>query len=68
MIIVTTFEIKIFYGRVPFNKQGSVENDGRSNIDDRSEFKIVSDCCYLNCCHADCGNFEKLGNFQLTQT
>ena len=40
-------------------KQGSSENDGRSDVYDRSEFKVVSNCCYSNCGHANCGNFEK---------
>ena len=29
----------------PQVKQGSSENDGRSDVNDRFEFKIVSNCC-----------------------
>ena len=36
-------------------KQGSSENDGRSDVDDRSEFKVVSNCCYPNCSYTNCG-------------
>ena len=31
-------------------KQGSSENDGRSNVYDRSEFKVIYNWCYPNCC------------------
>ena len=27
-------------------KQGSSENDGRSDVYDRSDFKVISNCCY----------------------
>ena len=40
-------------------KQGSSENDGRSDVYDRSEFKVVSYWCYPNCGRANCGHFEK---------
>ena len=35
-------------------KQGSSEKDGRYNVNDCSEFKIVSNCFYPECC---CTNF-----------
>ena len=31
-------------------KKGSSENDARSDVYDCSEFKVVSNCCYPNCC------------------
>ena len=43
-------------------KQGSSENDGRSDVYDHLEFKIVSNCCYLNCSRTNCGHFVNLGN------
>ena len=39
------------------NKQGSSENDGRSNVYNRSELKVISNCYYTNCCRTTCGNF-----------
>ena len=39
------------------NKQGSLENDGRSNVYDHSEFKVISSCCHTNCCRTKCGHF-----------
>ena len=44
-------------------KQGSSENDGRSDVNNRLEFKIVSYCCYPKCCRTNCGHFVDLGNF-----
>ena len=41
----------------PPSKQGSSENYGRSNVYDRSEFKVTSNCCYNNCCRTNCGHF-----------
>ena len=38
-------------------KQGSSENDGRSDVFDRSEFKVISNCCYNNCCRTNCSSF-----------
>ena len=38
-------------------KQGSSENDGRSDVYDHSEFKVISTCCYNNCCRTNCGHF-----------
>ena len=38
-------------------KQGSSEDDGISDVYDRSEFKVNSNCCYNNCCCTNCGNF-----------
>ena len=34
-----------------FNWNRSAKNDGRSNVDDQSEFKVLSNCCYPNCGH-----------------
>ena len=44
-------------------QQGSSENDGRSDVNDRFGFKIVSNCCYPNSSHTNCGHFVKLNNF-----
>ena len=49
-------------------KQGSSENDWRSDLYDCLEFKIVSNCCYPNCCRTNCGNFVNFGNFPSIQT
>ena len=38
-------------------KQGSSENDGRSDVIDRSEFMVISNCCYNNCCRTNCSHF-----------
>ena len=38
-------------------KQGSSENDGRSDVYDHSEFKVISNWCYTNCCRNNCGHF-----------
>ena len=38
-------------------KQGSSENDGRSDVYDRSEFKVISNCSYNNCCRTNCSHF-----------
>ena len=38
-------------------KQGSSENDGWSDVYDHLEFKIISNCCYPNCCPTNCSNF-----------
>ena len=43
-------------------KQGSSENDGRSDVYDCSEFKIVSNCGYPNRSRTYFGNFANLGN------
>ena len=48
--------------RVYFIEQGSSENDGRSDVYDHLELKIVSYCCYPNCSHTNCGHFVNLGN------
>ena len=46
-------------------KQGSSENDGRSNVYDRLEFKVTSNCCYSNCCCTNCSYFTFIyQNFQ----
>ena len=42
--------------------QGSSENDGRSDVYDHLEFKIVSNCCYPNCSRTYCGHFVNLGD------
>ena len=48
-------------------KQGSSENDGRSDVYDRLNIKIVANCCYPNCSHTNCGHFVNLGNlFEFT--
>ena len=46
-----------------FNWNRSAKNDGRSNVDDQSEFKVLSNCCYPNC-----GQFVESGNFPLIET
>ena len=33
------------------HKQGSSENDGRSDVHYCSEFKVFSNCSYTNCCY-----------------
>ena len=38
-------------------QQGSSENDGRSNVYDRLEFMVISNCCYNNCCCTNCSHF-----------
>ena len=49
-------------------KQGSSENDSRLDVYDCLEFKIVSNCCYLNRCHTNCDKFVNLGNFPSIKT
>ena len=39
------------------DKQGSSENDGRSDVTDCSEFMVISNCCYNNCCRTNCSHF-----------
>ena len=39
------------------NHYGAQENDGGSDVYDCSEFKVVSNCCYTNCCCTNFGNF-----------
>ena len=49
-------------------KQWLSENDGRSNVNDCSEFKTVSNWCYPNCCSINCGHLVKLSNLPSNQT
>ena len=44
------------YHNWPF-KQGSSENDGRSDVYYCSEFKVISNYCYNNCCCTNCSDF-----------
>ena len=48
--------------------QGSSDNDVRSNVYDRTEFMIVSNCCYLNCCFAKCVHFVILSSLLSCQS
>ena len=41
-------------------KQGSSENGARSEVNDRSEFKIFSNWCYQKSCCTICGNFPSI--------
>ena len=46
-------DLKVGVFVVSLLKKGSSENDRRSNVYDRLEFKIVFNCCYPNyCCTA----------------
>ena len=45
-----------------------IRDDGSLDVIDHSEFKIVSNCCYPNCCRTNCGNFLRICNFPLIQT
>ena len=47
-------------------KQGSSENDDRSDVYDHSEFKVISNCCYNNCCRTHCGHFTCIPKFTWT--
>ena len=40
-------------------KQGSSENDDKSDVYSRLEFKVISSCSYPDCGRANCGHFEK---------
>ena len=42
---------------LPANEQGSSENDGRSDVYDRLEFKVISNCCNNNCFCTNCRHF-----------
>ena len=45
------------------NNKDHQENDGTSDVYDRLEFMIVSNCSYPNCCRTNCCNFVNLSNF-----
>ena len=49
--------LKDLYIALLWLQQGSSENDGRSDVYDRSEFKVISSCCYNNCCRTNCSHF-----------
>ena len=48
------------YGEMAlWNEQGSSEANGRSNVSDQSEIKVVSSYCYPNCCFTTYGHVVK---------
>ena len=49
-------------------EQGFSENDGRSDVYDLLEFKIVSNCCYVNCCQTKCNHFVNLSDVPSIRT
>ena len=44
-----------------WNEQGSSEANGRSDDSDQLEIKVVSSCCYPNCCLATYGHVQRRG-------
>ena len=57
LCIVCTSEHTLHCTLNTLQKQGSSENDGISDVYDRSEFKVISNCCYTNCCRTNFGYF-----------
>ena len=52
--MLTSFKSRVETEKVSKVKQGSSENDGRSDVYDRLEFMVISNCCYNNCCRTNC--------------